>query len=805
MAELTGVNEEEHNQDSVIAPVNYSPEVEAAIQEVFLSTDELDSAEFSLVDYINSQFRTEQDLSTIDDKIGKIRLRIRTLDEEIRNIVHGQTTGHDGKAALEEAYKTIELLFGRIKSISEKAERSEQTVKEITRDIKQLDHCKQNLTSSIRTLEQLRMLMFSLDDLELNASQRKYDMVADQLTAVLTVVQSLHKYNNIGHIKQLESRVARVQDNLGRQIMRDFEEAFVTAGAKPSTTAILRGACKVVAILESSNNKEQLIKWFVDLQLSDYKVAFHDSEEASWLDKVDRRYAWLKRLLLNLSTNCPEIFPPLWGIPERIAINFCSQTKSALSAMMVTRSSELEVKLLLFAIQKTTTFEKTLAQHFSGSSYLETLQPRRTNSSHDDEDVIRRGKDDSIFLGMISRCFEPHLNVYITSQDRNLQDLLEDFLLDFKTKGPPKASSDGGTVFPTSADLFVFYKKCLVQCASLSTGAALLDLCTVFKKYLKEYCNKLLASNMPKLQQSKSMAGRLQQFGGLLKDTEAQLSPEEICLACAIISTADYCVETTEQLESKMQEKIDEELSSKVDFSQEKDLFHSVISSGVQLLVANLESGCDAALVTMTKFAWQHIETVGDQSSYVDTIASRIRITIPLIRENLISARKYFTNFCHKFANSFIPSFITHLYKCKPITTPVAAEQLLLDTHSLKTILLGLPAVSAGLERKPPLSYTKLVSKGMEKAELIIKVVMTPHERAADFVASYLKITEQDLDVSNFQRVLEMKGLKRSEQQALMELFKSSASRSGKMTTQSDQESSTIRKLERLIRIKPQV
>ena len=30
--------------------------------------------------------------------------------------------------ALEEAYKTIELLFDRIKNISEKAERSEQTV-----------------------------------------------------------------------------------------------------------------------------------------------------------------------------------------------------------------------------------------------------------------------------------------------------------------------------------------------------------------------------------------------------------------------------------------------------------------------------------------------------------------------------------------------------------------------------------------------------------------------------------------------------------------------------------------------------
>lgn len=27
------------------------------------------------------------------------------------------------------------------------------------------------------------------------------------------------------------------------------------------------------------NYREQLIKWFVDLQLSDYKVAFHESEE----------------------------------------------------------------------------------------------------------------------------------------------------------------------------------------------------------------------------------------------------------------------------------------------------------------------------------------------------------------------------------------------------------------------------------------------------------------------------------------------------------------------------------------------
>ena len=48
--------------------------------------------------------------------------------------------------ALEEAYKTIELLFDRIKSISEKAERSEQTV------------------SNYSVIEIISQLYFSCDD-----------------------------------------------------------------------------------------------------------------------------------------------------------------------------------------------------------------------------------------------------------------------------------------------------------------------------------------------------------------------------------------------------------------------------------------------------------------------------------------------------------------------------------------------------------------------------------------------------------------------------------------------------------------
>ena len=51
------------------------------------------------------------------------------LDREIREIIRRQSdAGYDGRQALEDAEKTIEILFARIKNIREKAERTEQTV-----------------------------------------------------------------------------------------------------------------------------------------------------------------------------------------------------------------------------------------------------------------------------------------------------------------------------------------------------------------------------------------------------------------------------------------------------------------------------------------------------------------------------------------------------------------------------------------------------------------------------------------------------------------------------------------------------
>lgn len=51
-------------------------------------------------------------------------------------------------------------------------------------------------------------------------------------------------------------------------------------------------------------------------------------------------------------------------------------------------------------------------------------------------------------------------------------------------------------------------------------------------------------------------------------------------------------------------------------------------------------------------------------------------------------------------SSSFIPKFIQHIYKCKLST--VGAEQLLLDTHSLKIVLQKLPSIDSQVNREPP-------------------------------------------------------------------------------------------------------
>ncbi|GIY89182.1 vacuolar protein sorting-associated protein 53 homolog [Caerostris extrusa] len=798
--------------ENINSHIEFPAEVQNAIEQVLPSTDPLDHPDFNAVDYINMLFPTEQSLSNIDDVTGRMKMKIRQLDDEIRTVVRGQTSvGQDGRQALEEAQKAIKQLFARIKDIKDKAEKSEHMVKEITRDIKQLDHAKRHLTASILTLNQLHMLVDGVEKLQVLVKKRQYGEIANLLQGVTNVLDHFQKYMSIPQIARLADKSQSIKAELTEQITNDFHNAFAGPNSKNFTAnQQLAEACLVVSILEPKVKRE-LLKWFVSIQLSEYSHLFQETQDIAWLDKIEKRYAWLKKNLVAFEEKFGHMFPPDWEMSEHIAVEFCHITRKELGKIMLSRKTEINVQLLLFAIQKTTNFEALLAKRFSGvtldSTLLHQFVKKEGPNPFEEPDDNNPFKEDlkkesesinsesnttestavvqvkNPFQGIISRCFEPHLNIYVEYQDRNLAQLMDGFVEDMQKAELPKPEIARANVLPTCADLFVFYKKCLVQCSQLSIGHPLLALTSVFKKYLREYANRVLQNSLPKVGNNAPSANLIQ---SLLKEGE---------------------------LEGKLKEKVDPTLANQINLLSEQDVFHNVISNCIQLLVQNLELSCEPALTAMTKIQWAAFEAVGDQSSYVTAITTHLRQTLPLLRDNLSTSRKYFTKFCMNFANSFIPKLICHLFKCKPVS-PIGAEQLLLDTHMLKTILLDLPSLGSVSMRKPPPMYTKIVVKGMTKAEMILKVVMAPHENAESFVDNYMKLLPES-DITEFQKVLDMKGLKKNELSVMTDIFRSrqpavptmgghhqeqDISVAPMSSNTPEHESSRIRRLEKLIK-----
>merc|ERR1719483_909692 len=622
MAACTTAPDEAMTSVSVVA---FPPEVQAAIEAVLPSKDPLDTPDLDVVQYINKLFPTEQSLTGLDETMADLNSQVGTIDEDMRDMVRSQTAvGGDAAAALEEAQSAIIQLFSQIRDIKNKAGESESMVKEITRDIKQLDTAKKNLTSAITTLNHLHMLVRGTATLTQLTHSRQYGEAALLLQGLLEVLSHFKNYQNIPQIKELSDQVESLKRELGDQIIKDFEVGMTgdNSGAAGGSKQLAE-ACLVVSVLEP-RVKRNLVSWFIQLQMKEYTILFTTGEDDAWLDKVDRRYSWLKKHLIEFVERFGPLFPPDWEMSERIAAEFCRVTRGDLTRIIKQRQGEVDTKLLLHAIQKTAAFESLLSRRFSGvtlntSTQLETVTYTQGEASTNpfgepvEEFSLSSTNYQTInltpFKGIISQCFEPYLHIYLDAQDRNMAEMISRFVGDLVTQGPPPQDfGEGSPVLASCGDLFVFYRKCLVQCSELSTGQPMLILASLFKKYLREYTSRVLVACLPKIgntagsslqlpamcqlsqlkdlsQLSQATTGILANFSSLLKEGEAvRFSGADQVVICSCLVTVEYCLDTTTQLEDKMKQKVEIGLAEHISFSGELDMFHSVTGNCVGLL-----------------------------------------------------------------------------------------------------------------------------------------------------------------------------------------------------------------------------
>ncbi|KAJ3393548.1 Vacuolar protein sorting-associated protein 53 [Entophlyctis sp. JEL0112] len=717
-------------------PTPGSPALEAQPQ-IPQHSDPLDSPDFDPSQYIALVFPSST--SSSEPVLARLKEKLRDMDYDITRRVNFQAEqSGQAKSEFEECKDCISALFEKIRRIREKAAASEQLVHDITREITALDQAKKNLMLSIATVKKLQMLAASLDHMKSIMSRKQYLDVAQLFEVIIKLSAYFRAFQNVAQIAVLLERVVQLRIDLKRQIFSDFDDGFI-GGALKSMVPQLSDACFVIQVLDV---QPELINWYCDTQLKDYRAVFRQNSEVGSLDAVNRRYAWLKRLLKLHDDEHAQIFPPHWKVAENLCERFCADTKKDISDVLVQTEAAIDVKVMLTAIQQTVDFESKVGGRFMAKTQSE-------------DGVIETSK----FKGIISCCFEPYLRLYINYEDKNLSSMMEAYR-------SSSAAEEEEAVFTSSTDLFLYYRQTLVQCSKLSTNKPFLELCRMFGKWLKIY--------------SEALAGKLP------REDKKSYSEEELKLACLVVNTADYCSQTAGQLEEKLIEKIDEKFKSNVSFAQEIESFMNVAGLAIKSLANMVEMNADPAFTVMLKRPWGTMDSVGDQSEYISLISTSVMNSVAFIR-HYITAPKYLRIFCDKFSESFLNKFYSSIFRCKPISE-VGAEQLLLDTHSLKTVLIQMSSTTSAPDRQaslsptgtpdktpPPPAFLKILARGVQKIEQLLKVVLRSHEPAAGIVETYILLFAADGggDSTMLQKILDLKGLKRGEQAPILELYQS--------------------------------
>jgi len=481
-------------------------------------------------------------------------------------------------------------------------------------------------------------------------------------------------------------------------------------------------------------------------------------------------------------TGISKNFPTPWEIGRKMAIEFCNNTRRSLDKLMVKRRAEIDWKLLSHAINHTILFENLLSKRFPA-------------------------KDGFSFDKIIWEVFDTRMDIFLAAQKKNLDQFLNDCSNRIRSgeERPLREVNTTAIPLPSSANLFLLLKKIITETSKLfaNSDAILCKLVEMFQHCLRDYGHGCLSAFLPQLSTGSSI-GLLQ---SLMREeaNNPRLSSDKQFFTCCLLATADWCAETTLQLQEKIKQRI-----NNVDLNQEIELFYNISNNALTTIVQDIEAACDSNLQAMTKINWALVESVGDESLYVVSIRKHLRESVPQIREYFADRRKYFAHFCLKLASQLVNKFLGALFRCKPVSQ-TGAEQLLLDTHALKTFLLNMPSIESFVVTKPPTTYTNMLVKGMNKAEMILKAVMADISNPEEYVSHYIR-TLPDSDSNELQKVLEMRSVRRSDQMQIIQLYRSRSEGQHSESTDTTSaastfnlfdsigESSSLRKLEKLVK-----
>jgi len=230
------------------------------------------------------------------------------------------------------------------------------------------------------------------------------------------------------------------------------------------------------------------------------------------------------------------------------------------------------------------------------------------------------------------------------------------------------------------------------------------------------------------------------------------------------INTADYCQTTAMELEEKIRERITDEYKENISLSEEFDMFMNVISVAIVTFLKELEAALDPSSLAIARTAWSQLNLVSGPSKNILDLIQAVEGVVQAVKDR-IERPKYTRNFLDKGASLILAKFTHALVKSRPLKE-TGAEQLMIDLQALKACLLKLP----GGDSAVPASYTKTVNNNTQQLESLLKVIVTPADPPEGFILNYTLLIGDD-SFSNFQKILDLKGTPKVEQNELLDSF----------------------------------
>ncbi|KAJ2080719.1 Vacuolar protein sorting-associated protein 53 [Coemansia sp. RSA 988] len=656
----------------------------------------LDSTDFSAARYVDELLPNAAalaDVVAVRTHIAQKRAAAQQTVERRQRAAADSGRQTEGVA---EATAAIATLHGRITAMRGAAQRAERMVFDMTQDIKALDAAKRNVAVAAATAQQLQQLAAATAQLRDECEQQRLGDAAATVATIDGLRKAVAGLRRVRAVEVLARAAEAQQRTAGDVAVAAVQRAFDAQGRPVAGAAgAARDACRCS---EAAGERARVVDWYCGEQLRAYGALF--PADVAAVEHVARRYAWLRRILRNAADDHPQVFPADWRMPAQVARRFAVATRAALDAA-VGAGAQADASTLTTAIGETRAFETQCDQRFAPAQHGEAG-----------------------FSGVVSEAFAPLVAAAVRDECARLEKLVQ------RLGTQRDDAADDAGVLASGAELLYQMREALRRGAAVAAGDTLADLARGLAHVLDTYAHVVLT---PRL--GRATAGA---------NSGAAAALNGLAAAAAVANTADYCAAAAEQLERRLAERVDAQVS----FAGSRDALLSAAAAAIAALVDCAAATIAPALAALPAQRWDTVHAVGDQSEYVALAAAAVDTAVAAARRHLVAPR-HFRAFSDRLAARFAERLAAAIGACRRVSE-VGAEQLLLDAQALRAVLLAAPGAATP-------AYARIIARGFGRVEALLKALLAPAQPAA--LAERFLLLFPTAPRDSFRLVLRLKGL----------------------------------------------